>query len=284
ANRTVSLRIALESGAVLSLRVHTRAGSAVVGLPEAKIAAGGGVLSMQLTEGPGPAGSTIAEAVAVHLRPGPHTPAFDGPGDRPRWLALNGILQGLLDPPHWRYAGILGPLVLYTNEAPFGSSFLEPLTATGISTARALGSVSEQAATEWQAPSELVDVPEGAWLVRSASYDPGWSASALPVGRSAASASPIHLVVRSFGVLQAVRLPAGVYKVTWRYGSERAEQGLALAAAGTVACMLMLGYEIERLRRRRRRPRRLDREPETCEPRVGRERAGEEERAAFELR
>jgi hypothetical protein len=161
-------------------------------------------------------------------------------------LVLNQVLQGVLEPPRWRYRTEIGGLPVFANTLTRGATWLEPAgsptpLAALISSARATTSVVEA----WQNPVTYVSTPRAGVLVRSVAFEPGWRALVTPAG-----GGPTATVkVRQLGLVQAISLPRGRFKVTWVYTSKRAIVGLLVSVLSTIALMVLLF-----LPRRRRRP------------------------------
>ena len=86
-------------------------------------------------------------------------------------LVLNGILQGVLEPPHWRYQTDIGGLPVFTNTFTRGAAWLEPAGSESALVAPLPGAGATTPSVEpWQDPVTLVSTPRPAVLVRSAAY------------------------------------------------------------------------------------------------------------------
>ena len=225
-----------------------------VALSLSAIEAGGGALSVSVEAGDpsgaspaSPVGGAVVGAGVVTAKASSAPLALDQPSGTVRYV-LNGLLQGLLVPPHWVYAGHVGPLVLYRDTRARGPAWLEAPGETSASAAVVTGSVASPRVEPWQDPVETVDAPSPALLVRSEQYAPGWSVTLQRIG-TPESAGPVAQAVVPVGLLQGVELPAGRFVVTWHYHSTRAEIGLA---AGGVAVLACAGLTVVGLRRRRR--------------------------------
>jgi hypothetical protein len=168
---------------------------------------------------------------------------------------LNGLLQGLLTQPHWTYSGHIGPLVVYRDTRARGRAWLESPGAAAASAASITGTTSVPTVASWQDPVTIVEAPESALLVRSEQYSPGWSVTLQEIGAGGALGPPSSRTVQAVGLLQGVEIPAGHYRVTWHYHSERVDIGLVLGAFGVIVSG---GFLVVGLNSRRRRPRRPD--------------------------
>lgn len=250
----VTVAVTLADGNRLTKTVTTNGSQLPVALPLPAIEAGGGALSVSVSAG-GPAGATpagredsaVVGAVVVTAMSSSAPLALRQPPGTVRYV-LNGLLQGLLVPPHWVYAGHVGPLVLYRDTRARGPAWLESTGETSDAAPIVAGSVASPSVQPWQDPVETVAAPSPVLLVRSEQYAPGWSVSLQRVGGSAGP-EPVAPAVVRVGLLQGVELPAGRFIVTWHYHSTRAEIGLAVGVVAVLACAV-LGFV--GLRRRRR--------------------------------
>ena len=170
-----------------------------------------------------------------------------GYGPVSRRLVLNQILQGLLEPPRWRYQTEIGGLPVFTNTSARGTAWLEPAgSKSALVPSLAGGRVTTPAVEPWQDPVTLVSTPRPALLVRSAAYASGWTATITPLK----GGDPKTVAVRRLGVVEAISVPAGNFTVTWSYGSSLAKLGLLASVLGVLA-LIALAFTP-----RRRRPRR----------------------------
>jgi hypothetical protein len=222
--------------------------SLMIPLPAAEIAAGGGALALTVTAAGANAASVVIGAVVVTSDVAGASLALRQPASGTVRYALNGLLQGLLTPPHWMYAGRVGPLVMYRNTRARGQAWLEASASTVLTPASAAGSVRTLPVAAWQDPVTLVTSSQASLLVRSEQYAPGWSATVQPIEVSGALGPASSVPVRAVGILQGVELPAGSYRVTWHYRSTRVDIGLLVSVLGSLACA---GGAIIGLRRRR---------------------------------
>lgn len=171
-------------------------------------------------------------------------------------LLLDGSLQGALPLGHWSYGGRLGALVVFLDNRAPGPAWLQPLDSPAPDPARrAPGTVRVIGARSVSPEVDVVTLPAPARLVRSETYEPGWTATVqpLPAGR------PVEQRVTRFGLVQTVALPAGRYRVSWRYAPATLRVGalvsaasaLALLTSGALAAALSLLGSSRRRRRRR---------------------------------
>lgn len=168
-------------------------------------------------------------------------------------LLLDGTLQGVLQPPHWEYAGALGPYSVLTNTAARGLAWLEPPGSTSPDARRATtGSVTTGATLDTGAQTMHVTTSRRVLLVRSETYAAGWTARIERAGGGAARME----AVRPLGLVQAVEIPAGDYVVTWRYAPGGIAAGLALSATGAAALAALTAPTL--LTALRRRPPRAE--------------------------
>ena len=245
--------LGLANGSFIAAKAVTNGDTASVSVPTGLVAAGGGVLTIGISAATAPGLATgdsrapVVGAVTVEADSSSAPLALDQPASGPVRYELNGLLQGLLAAPHWRYAGHVGPLVLYRNTRARGPAWLEAPGSHVASAHLAPGSVTSRPAAPWQDPVEVVDAPSPVLLVRSEQYDPSWSVTIAPAGGGQA----IHRPVEQVGLIQGVELPAGRFIVTWRYSSPRAEIGILAGLGGIVASGLLVLVGLRARRRRR---------------------------------
>jgi hypothetical protein len=172
-----------------------------------------------------------------------------------RRIVLNQVLQGVLEPPRWRYETEIGGLPVFADTLARGAGWIEPAgSATPLAPAVPLSRVTTRKVAAWQNPVTVVSSPVPALLVRSAAYETGWVAKVAP----AAGGAAVTIPVRRFGLIQAVSIPAGRFVVTWVYTSQRAKIGLVVSAVSVVALVLLLFVPG---RRRRSRAEKAPRSP-----------------------
>ncbi|HXY46070.1 MAG TPA: hypothetical protein VEH29_17930, partial [Acidimicrobiales bacterium] len=247
----VSLSVRLADGRSLGVTGTLRGGTdLVLALPAAAVRAGGGALAVAARTLPRAGTAAVVGAVVVDAEAPTAPLALHQPSSGTVRYALNGLLQGLLTPPHWTYAGHIGPLVLYRDNRARGEAWLEAPGARAASAPSVAGAVSTPTLQPWQDAVTMVQSPTPALLVRSEQYSPGWSVTLQPVSPSGATGRPSSRPVEAVGLLQGVEIPAGRYRLTWHYHSGRAEIGLFLSGAGWVASA---GLGVAGLKGRRRR-------------------------------
>lgn len=173
---------------------------------------------------------TIGAVVAVTHSPGAR-------------LLLDGSLQGALASPQWSYAGRLGPFTAFVNRDAAGLAWLQPTMSRRPDVHhRAAGRVRTVADASGGARQMLVTLTRPALLVRSVAYQPGWTAEFAPPGGGQARRAPVERL----GLLQAVRVPAGRYLVTWHY----APRGLLVGLGVTIGALAVAGGLVAVNRRR----------------------------------
>jgi len=157
---------------------------------------------------------------------------------------LDGGLRDVVTSPRWRYDGQLDDFALF-EEAASGAVLLRPSAA---------GSARVLSAPAWGTERVEVRTTRPATLVRVQAYARGWQAALTgPPGKPGAASS---LVVVRHGLLQAVRIPAGVHVVIFRYRPHRVEEGLALSALGALVAGALGGVSFRHRRRLATGPRR----------------------------
>jgi hypothetical protein len=258
----VSVTVSLADGRSLTEAATLKGTDASVSIPSAAVSAGGGAISIsvRVPRSLGTAGGTGSSplpavgAVVVTAAASSAPLALRQPSSGTVRFVLDGLLQGLLTPPHWVYAGHVGPLVLYRDTKVRGPAWLEAPGATSSAEPTAAGSLTTRSTEPWQDPTEIVDAPSPVLLVRSEQYSPGWSVSVQRVTgpRASPSGRTVTQAVVPVGLVQGTSLQAGRWIVTWHYHSTRAEIGLAAGVVGWLACA---GLAVAGLRERRRRRR-----------------------------
>ena len=165
-------------------------------------------------------------------------------------FALDGPLQGHLAPPHWIWRAALGDFVIYRNTETRGLAWLQPPHYhTPDTRARAAGSVHTVLSSVLVPESMVVNSPHPALLVRAETYEPGWTARLTPLGGGPTRVLTVH----RFGLVQVVDLPAGQWKLRWRYAPRSLLEGLVGSILGTIACAVLVLVVLARRRDRRRR-------------------------------
>ncbi|HVB00484.1 MAG TPA: hypothetical protein VNE42_04380 [Acidimicrobiales bacterium] len=152
----------------------------------------------------------------------------ENPGQR---FVLNGLLEGFLPSGHWVFAGNLGPLSVFKNTQIHGLAWLQPTsTRTPNTKAATSGRVNVTRGAVTSAQVMRVYTQSAAILVRAEAYSSGWSVDIAPIGGGPST----HQVVRRFGLVQQVTLPAGNSIVTWHYRPHALLQGLYLGGLGVL--------------------------------------------------
>jgi hypothetical protein len=245
----VLLSVALADGRRMNETASLIGSVASAPLGLAAVEAGGGALSVSVSVSGVPSSpAPVVGAVVVTAQAASAPLALHQPSSGAVRYVLNGLLQGLLTPPHWVYDGRIGPLVLYRDTRARGTAWLEAPGEVSSSAPAVMGSVTSPAVQPWQDPVEIVDTSRPALLVRSEQYSPGWSVSIRRIATTGEPAPAVTQPVVQVGLLQGAEIPAGRFAVTWHYHSARTEIGLAAAAGGSLACA---GFAVVGLRRRR---------------------------------
>lgn len=166
-------------------------------------------------------------------------------------LLLDGHLQGLMPSPHWQYLSQIGPFLAFRNTATRGLGWLQrPGQHTPNVFDRAPGSVHTTLASVLTPETMIVHTPKPALLVRSVSYAPGWTARLVPLGGGPTRVLTVH----RFGLIEVADLPAGDFRVIWRYSPRSVHGGLLLSGIGTLAALGGALVVLGERRRRRRTP------------------------------
>ncbi|HLI14502.1 MAG TPA: hypothetical protein VKV23_00410 [Acidimicrobiales bacterium] len=151
-----------------------------------------------------------------------------------RAFSPSGALAAAVAPPHWRPGPPIGPYATFLDTR-----------AIGHLAAVALGRSRPTAELSWHdlGARETVEARAAAafLLVRSVADLPGWHAEV--------DGRPVR--IRRFGLVQAVRLPAGRSSVTFLYTAPGSELGAALAGAGWAALVALAAGDWLATRRRR---------------------------------
>lgn len=146
-------------------------------------------------------------------------------------LALDGPLQGVLRPTHWKYETTVGSLMAWRNLRAAGRAWLQPAGARAADPAqRAPGAVRTVTSSPAGSSTTVVSTSRPALLVRSEAYATGWTARLTPLGGGPTKA----VTVRPLGVVQAVPVPPGRYEVTWRYAPASVLAGLLASVLGAM--------------------------------------------------
>jgi hypothetical protein len=163
-------------------------------------------------------------------------------------LLLDGSLQGALPPPHWRLAAPIGPFIVFNNEQARGSAWLQSPTSSSPSDAiDPNGTVTTGATLTTGSETMHVVAHRPVLLVRSTTYAPGWIAKVVPLGGGSARS----LSVRQFGLVQAIELPAGSFRVSWQYAPAGLVAGTLASGAGAIIMLVLVALCVRRARQSR---------------------------------
>jgi hypothetical protein len=151
---------------------------------------------------------------------------------------LDGALSAVVVPPRFRFAGRLGPFALFATAATQGPAWLLGPGRLELGPTNIDGSATA-----------AVTTPASTTLVRSETAAPGWRAVAV-----SASGARLVLPVGRDGILQAVRLPPGRWRVRFSYEPRSVSIG-GVISLGAILVLLALGLGPPAVRwPRRRRP------------------------------
>ena len=160
-----------------------------------------------------------------------------------RW-ELDGILQVSLDSSQWRFVG--------TWDGAFGefaARHVRPAVWLGGSSSAADGSSAGSArlvsTTDWGEAVVHVTARHPVTLVWSEAYLQGWHAELVAAGGGASRSA----TVERHGLVQAVRVPAGTWTVTFLYRAPHLTLGLAGSALALCAFVALGAVAVSRRRR-----------------------------------
>ena len=151
--------------------------------------------------------------------------------------SLDGELQDGLDQAGWKLAGFWQGYDRFVR-----TSIRPPVWIAGPAGS---GSVTQVATTDWGSETDAVSARRAVTVVRSEAYLAGWRAVATPAHGPARDLA----VVRD-GLIQAVRVPAGTWTLTFSYRPKGLTEGGAASAIGVAGFVVLA---VVSLRRRRRR-------------------------------
>jgi hypothetical protein len=154
--------------------------------------------------------------------------------------ALDGQLQDALGQSGWRFAGI------WQGYARFERTRLRP--PVWLAEEMQGASVHQESVSQDGTEVDVAHLPRGGLVIRSEAYQEGWNATAVPAGGGPART----LRVAAHGLVQAVRVPAGTWTITFSYWAPGLTTGLALSAAGIIALVAFGVVSGARHRRRAR--------------------------------
>ncbi len=150
-------------------------------------------------------------------------------------FARTSLAQALVS-PRWTEAGRIGPLVVYLNHSTRGPAWLEAPSSRSAWAPR-WPAAELRTSIDPVTGEEVMDVRSSrrALLVRSVAYEPGWRVRIAPSG-----GRPVRVVeARRLGLVQAVEIPPGSSRVTWRYRPPKLAEGLLVSLAGAGALALV---------------------------------------------
>jgi uncharacterized membrane protein YfhO len=139
----------------------------------------------------------------------------------------------------------IGSLVAFKNTEIHGLAWLQPATSHTPNVALATSgkvAVTRGAATTPQVMH--VTTSSSSILVRSEAYSTGWSATIAPNSGGRSRTVTVH----RFGLIQAIDLSPGSWRVTWHYQPKSVLEGLVLSLLGTLVTLALLLVLIIRFR------------------------------------
>jgi hypothetical protein len=166
------------------------------------------------------------------------TSVVSGPQVR---LDLDGPLQDALDKGGWRYSGRVAGFARYTLDVPAPTVWIGG-GGPGASTSR-LSTTAEGGETDYVVADRPVVVE------RSEAFAAGWQVQSLNLADGARE----NLAVQRAGLVQAVKLPAGRYRIVWSYWPPGLSLGLLSSSVGVLVLLVAAVLVIASRRRRRRR-------------------------------
>ena len=144
---------------------------------------------------------------------------------------LDGMLQGAVTPPHWRYGGTIGGLPVFLNTRARGPSYVAPASSVDTSSLPVPGATAVTAPVPVGGAMRTdVRTPVQGLVVRSTAFAPDWYAQVTPAG-----GEPYLEPVRALGPVQAASVPAGRSVVEWLYRPTSIAVGWWLTVAATLA-------------------------------------------------
>ncbi len=171
---------------------------------------------------------------------------------------LAGPLVDTVTPPQWHPSSTLGPFGVYQNSSPSGAGFL----VTGPTGRPSPGSVTLTGSTADGTVTFRVTSTLPALLVRSEVSASGWVATVrhVPGGRAgprsqngrstgestATKAATSTKAATTWGVLQAIRVPAGSSVVTFTYRPRADDVALAASVLGWLLILALVLWNVVR--------------------------------------
>jgi hypothetical protein len=156
-------------------------------------------------------------------------------------ITLDGPLQDALDRGGWRYAGRVAGFARYTLDLPAPTVWIQGGGAGA--------TVSRSSTTDEGGETDYVVSDRPVVVARSEAFGPGWKVEVLEPSTGATKT----VQVKRSGVVQAVDLPAGRFRIVWSYWPPGLNSGLAASAAGTLVVLAGVLFLIECRRRDVRR-------------------------------
>jgi hypothetical protein len=161
---------------------------------------------------------------------------------------VDGSLRDIMTPPRWHFVGVDSVFAVFSETGARGRAWV---TGDSSATARVTSD------SPWGDETIRVETDRSATLVRSVQFSSGWQAT-ITGGHAVDDVETGHgararpAVVRRFGLLQAVTVPAGVHLVHFTYRPWRAYEGLGLSALGVLVTVALACWPALARRRRHR--------------------------------
>ncbi len=195
-------------------------GSSKIVWSRAQVSIQGGAVTLSVPSHPSCAG------VALRYR-GPALPQLQaatvmddsGAGSpRPQTFRIYGALQQAMAFPQWQFIGMVGEFGVFRNHGARGWVWVEGGEKTGKAVAAPISLNGQQTVT--------VDMRRPGALIRSETYQPGWTATL------SGTTGVVPIAVTADGPVQEVHVPKGRYRIVFRYRPSSVSHGLEASALG----------------------------------------------------
>ena len=161
---------------------------------------------------------------------------------------LKGALSQAIAPSKWTYRGTIGNYPVYMNKAVLPIIRLSDPS---------MGKLSSLSSEPWGSQSVTVSTPVPARLIRSVSYQPGWTASLTRLqsnGTSARLQTRLTQRVAADGLIQKIFIPAGRWKVHFSYHPSQVDAALLLSLGGLVLAFILIAFDLGKVKYLRAQP------------------------------
>ncbi len=151
-------------------------------------------------------------------------------------LLLDGALQGILSPPHWRFATTFEGFSAWWNARAPGAAWLQSTRdRSPDATRRVAGSVRPLNGIGAIEPAFAVTAPSAVRFVWSEGYARGWSATL-----TAADGRQRQIAMRRFGLVQSAVLPAGTVRLVLGYRPSSVGTSIVVTALTGLGFLVLL--------------------------------------------